>query len=87
MVIYLAVPIPEDIPNVASVLQMLAALESQTVGFELSMPQPSSAMRGEMAAGSHSSAPLWITVMGNKKCLCASGPLLSLSQMIKKPTA
>lgn len=86
--IYLAVPVPEDIPNLASVLKKsFVALESQIAGFELSTVQPSSAMRGETAAGSHSSAPLWITVMGNKKRLGASGPSVSLSQMIKKPRA
>lgn len=86
--IYLAVPVPEDISNLASVLKKsFVPLESQIMGFELSMMQPSGAMSGEMAAGSHSSAPPWITVTDNKKCLGASGPSLLLSQIIKKPRA
>lgn len=81
--IYLAVPVPDDISNFAYVLKKsCVALESLIVGFELSMPQPSSAVCGEMAAGSHSTS-----IMGNKKYLSASRPLVLSSPMIKKPRA
>lgn len=74
MIIYLAVPIPEDISNLPLVLKRnFVTLVIQIVGFKLSMPQPRGAVHGEMAAGS---APPWITVIGNNKCLCASGPTL-----------
>lgn len=86
--IYLVVPVPKDISNLPSVLKKsFVALENQIVGFKLSMPRPSGTVRGETAAGSNSSAPPWITIVGSKKCLCASGHLLSLLQKIKKPRA